>query len=221
MQSGISGHPGVGHVDHLLIEIFRQLSGTWKLNRQLNSENVAEPSGKCEGQAVFTVRPPSSVGNQEEAVKEILYHETGDFEMAPIDGGGECLPRFSFSRKYIWRLSETASGPQDDRHAISIWFTRPGTDELDYRFHNLNFQSSEQCMGKLKDESSTVVVSAKGDHLCVQDMYYSEYKFHLQRRDGGPSHDVDDLFLDTWTTLHTVVGPTKNQRIETFFTRST
>ncbi len=198
-----------------LITLFHNLSGTWLLHRKLHSADASEPAGRCSGKATFTKTPtPSPVvdakGKLHLADAEFLYHEQGEFEMmtAPQIEAGK-VPVFSFSRKYIWRLqtTENASG------TISIWFTKPGTDTIDYLFHNIDLpvDQDEPCPTKHKR-----VLHGTGGHVCVDDFYSSSYSFTLsQKEDDDPS-----LSLSSWTTLHEVRGPKKDQIIETTFIKA-
>lgn len=114
---------------------------------------------------------------------------------------------FSFSRKYIWRLHHA-----ENACTISIWFTKPGTDAIDYLFHKIDIPYNQQD-GSQPD--GHIVLRGTGGHLCIEDFYNSSYTFTMSRRRGNPFLD-----LSSWTTLHEVVGPKKDQVIETTFTRS-
>lgn len=178
--------------------VFRQLQGKWTLARTLQSTNTSEPSGKCYGTASFSLRPVTDV-SEHAATEEMLYEEHGDFEISLPVSTGYASPRLTFSRKYIWRLS---SEPDP---TISVWFTKPGTDELDYLFH-------EQDLDSGSDTSTRVSISAAhshGSHLCVEDMYETDYQYDL----------TEDTRLSRWSTSHTVKGPKKDQLITTTFAR--
>lgn len=183
--------------------IFRQLQGRWKLDRSLKSTNTSEPSGKCYGTASFTPRPVTKISDHS-ASEEMLYEESGDFEITLPVSTGYTGPRLTFSKKYIWRLSI------DREPNISVWFTKPGTDELDYLFHEQDLQSNP-------DGSTNIAVAAArahGSHLCVEDMYETDYQYDLMRK----THS-EDPELSHWSTSHTVKGPKKDQLITTRFTR--
>ena len=116
-------------------------------------------------------------------------------------------PRFSFSRKYVWRLmDEEASKPE-----ISVWFVKPGTEQIDYLFHKFLVQSTSDA------DKRVVHVECSGGHLCVEDFYSSNYTFALHDQSG---HQKDELLLSSWDMLHEVRGPKKDQVIQTTFTRS-
>lgn len=191
----------------LLTELFHKLAGTWTLTRTLNSANATEPSGSCTGTATFTVTQPSPVlgsdGKLNLADAELLYHEQGEFEMAKQSSVQAAIPKFTFSRKYIWRLQKT-----HDNHTISVWFTKPGTNTIDYLFHKIDIPIDNNL---LSNPSDVIVIEGAGGHLCVEDFYSSSYTFHLDRRDGNPP------LLSSFTTTHEVRGPKKDQLIQTTF----
>ncbi|OCT54419.1 hypothetical protein CLCR_00958 [Cladophialophora carrionii] len=196
----------------LLIRLFEDLAGTWLLNRQLRSADPSEPSGRCAGQALFMKRPsPSPVvdpdGKLHSADAELLYHEHGEFEMMMATGNNlTSVPTFTFSRKYIWRLQTAENG-----HTISIWFTKPGTETIDYLFHKIDIPfEDDQNLGA----DGRLVLHGTGGHLCVEDFYSSSYTFTLSRSSAD-----SPIKLASWTTVHEVLGPKKDQHIETTFVR--
>ena len=192
----------------LLHSIIQQLPGTWKLDRRLESSNASEPSGRCYGQAVFTTRSPSQIFGKP-ASFEMVYHETGEFELSSGASQFAGILKLPFSRKYIWRLNAKESLAAHNTSGVSIWFAKPGSGELDYLFHDLSPPTV--------DGFTNLVV--QGDHLCVNDMYNSEYIFHLHRSRRSTSGGQEDATLMEWKAKHIVVGPLKNQRIETVFKR--
>ena len=197
----------------LLRDVFHSLAGTWTLNRRLQSEHTAEPSGTCTGTATFTVTQPSPVldsdGSLNLADAQLLYHEQGEFEMFqnPSSRGGP-IPKFTFSRKYIWRLQAT-----DNTHTISVWFTKPGTDTIDYLFHKIDVPSDHN-IGPTSTDTMTMTIHGAGGHLCVEDFYSSSYEFHLNQNETDATPR-----LASFTTTHEVRGPKKDQLIETSFKR--
>lgn len=183
--------------------VFHQLQGKWKLDRILKSTNTSEPSGKCSGIASFTSRPVTRTSDHA-ASKELLYEESGDFEITLPVNAGYASPRLTFSRKYIWRLSE------DPEPIISVWFTKPGTEDLDYLFHEQDPQSGSG----ISMISSTRTARAHGSHLCVEDMYETDYRYSITHQTASENSKVVQ-----WNTSHTVKGPKKDQLITTTFTR--
>ena len=172
--------------------LFHSLAGTWALNRDLASANLKEPSGKCLGTATLTSRTPSPVidsdGKLHLADAEMLYHESGEFH----------LPnniKMPFSKKYVWRYNK-------DVPKISLWFTKPGTEQVDYLFHNVD----------LTVDKSTV--HGNGGHLCIDDFYSTSYTFQLRME----SQDAQPV-VESWETVHEVRGPKKDQNLTTWFSR--
>lgn len=191
-------------------QVWQQLHGTWNLTRKLHSVNAAEPSGNCKGTATFTIRQPAVFvdddGVLQTASKEMLYSEQGEFEMiTPTQSMS--VPKFSFSRKYIWRLQEDKSANPE----ITIWFVKPGTEQIDYLFHKFLLQ---HITDGSKDGTTVSSVECSGGHLCVEDYYSSSYIFDLQ------NELADNPSLREWNMLHEVRGPKKDQVIETSFSRA-
>lgn len=174
--------------------------------------NTAEPSGNCTGIATFTPRQPAvfvdDEGKLQNASKEMLYSEQGDFEMTSTTPGSG-IPKFSFSRKYIWRLQDDKM----ERPEISIWFVKPGTEQIDYLFHKFLVQNVTDTAA---DGSTASSVECSGGHLCVEDYYSSTYTFQL---DGQAQQNLSDRAITAWNMHHEVQGPKKDQVIETDFSR--
>jgi hypothetical protein len=211
----IAGSMGNTKDADILTSVFRSLEGPWKLERRLNSANTCEPSGRCHGVAHFTSRPPSQV-NQDvqgkgEVVGEMLCHEEGQFQMQAPSVGVQ-MPYMTFSRNYIWRLNSATA--ESGQPSCSLWFTKPGTEELDYLFHGLLIDGHTMSKQGERSHQGISVTRAHGSHLCVEDQYETEYVFMFVDRENEAQ-----LSLAKWQTVHTVKGPKKDQRIETMFTR--
>lgn len=177
--------------------LFLSLAGTWALDRDLASNNADEPAGKCRGTATFVARIPSPVvdpdGKLHLAVAEMLYHETGEFQ----------LPnhiKVPFSKKYIWRLTQNIP-------KISLWFTKPGTEQIDYLFHDID----------LHEDTGRGEARGTGGHLCVDDFYSTAYAFQIPRDSIADQHNRPAVA--SWETVHEVQGPKKDQTLTTRFTR--
>ena len=206
-MSSTSSTPAV-----LLINVFEGLAGSWVLNRQLRSADSSEPSGRCAGTATFTkIQAPSPVldehGKLDIADAELLYHEHGEFEMVKATGDNlTSVSTFAFSRRYIWRFQKA-----NNAYTISVWFTKPGTEVIDYLFHKIDIPTEQE---QTLNSNGRLVLNGSGGHLCVEDFYSSYYAFTLSRPD-----DESSLGLVSWTTVHEVLGPKKEQHIETTFVR--
>ncbi|KAF4551480.1 Hypothetical protein D9617_13g099800 [Elsinoe fawcettii] len=114
----------------------------------------------------------------------LLYHEIGTLV---TDQGFQ----LKADRKYIYRHS-----PDDEK--ISAWFVKEvdGKDDVDYLYHELEFDHEQDRW------------VARGDHLCVNDMYWAFYDFRL-----------DDDKLSMWGLKHQVKGPDKDYSTDTAYTR--
>lgn len=180
-----------------LTTLFDSLTGTWTLSRDLDSANASEPSGKCFGTATFTSRQPSPVldaeGKLHSADAEMLYHEKGEFQLPS-------MIKVPFSKKYVWRLGQDQGGQEQ----ISVWFTKPGTEAVDYLFHDVQISQIDQ-------GEQQVLVHGQGGHLCIDDFYSTEYVFIV-----GEGHDAK---VKHWKTVHEVRGPKKDQVLTTRFQR--
>ena len=189
-----------------LQKLFESLKGQWILLRELQSKNASEPSGFCHGTASFTSREPSPVmgddGELDLAAAELLYSEEGELEVSNT-------VKFKFSRKYIWRLKQD-SGVGN----ISVWFTRPGTELIDYLFHKIDIDMSRTSKS---DHGSLQGLEGNGGHLCVEDFYSSSYTFYLSENAEHQSHAP---LFSAFQSVHEVRGPQKDQVITTQFARS-
>ncbi|RMZ82832.1 hypothetical protein DV737_g1865, partial [Chaetothyriales sp. CBS 132003] len=125
-------------------------------------------------------------GKVETAVAELLYEEEGQLEVS-------LTAKLAFSRKYIWRLNQEA-----DAGTISVWFTKPGTEAIDYLFHKINVDPGKT----IKPERGTVLaVEGSGGHLCVEDFYNSIYTFYLSGK-GEDEHKLSETLFSSFQTVH-------------------
>lgn len=159
--------------------VFRALHGTWALHRRITSTKGAFPSGVFAGTAAFYPRFPTVDKTGKTFDLEYLYVESGTF--TPNEG-----QPIQASRRYVYRYSESLD-------QLSVWFVKPDRNlEVDYLFHNLAFIPPEQA----REEGACV---ARSDHLCVDDMYYTDYRFPLK-----------GIALHYFQVKHTVKGPSKD-----------
>lgn len=163
---------------------FRALQGDWVISRRIVSKDQ-NFSGTLEGQASFHPRFPT----QDHFDLEYLYVESGTFKSA---SGMEMRA----SRRYVYRYSEV-------KDELSVWFVKPEHDlEVDYLFHTLEFQQPAEAR-------KAGAVIAKADHLCVDDMYWTQYTVPLE-----------GIALRRFTVQHTVKGPSKDYVATTRYSRS-
>lgn len=158
---------------------FRALHGHWEIVRRIDSKNGAFPSGTLTGVAAFHPRSPTTDATGKAFDLEYLYIESGTFTTS-------AGLRMDASRRYVYRYSELSD-------ELSIWFVKPENDfEVDYLFHNLNFAKPEES----RKEGTCV---ARADHLCVKDMYWTEYRLPIK-----------GVALPSFSIRHTVKGPDKD-----------
>lgn len=159
--------------------VFRALHGAWTLHRRITSTKGAYPSGVFSGTASFHPRFPTADKSGQTFDLEYLYIESGTFTPT-------CGQPIQASRRYVYRYSE----PQD---RLSVWFVKPDANlEVDYLFHDLAFVPPAEA----KEEGACV---ARSSHLCVDDMYHTDYRFPLK-----------GISLHYFQVKHTVKGPGKD-----------
>ncbi|EMC95109.1 hypothetical protein BAUCODRAFT_526662 [Baudoinia panamericana UAMH 10762] len=173
-------HDCVGNGRYVARAAFRALQGTWDLSRRITSaQNIF--SGTFTGTAAFHPRFPTPDKSRKSFDLEYLYIESGTF--TPANDHEMTLPA---TRRYVYRYSE-------ERDELSVWFLKPSSDlEVDYLFHNLTFVSPK----KARTAGACI---AKADHLCIEDMYWTEYILPLEA-----------IVLRTFEVKHTVKGPQKD-----------
>ncbi|KAL4779565.1 hypothetical protein BJX76DRAFT_351708 [Aspergillus varians] len=206
----------------------------WTLLRTLKSENPNDMQGDLHGTAKFTplrstATPPNSAEN--EGYTDLLYSEEGSL---PQSFG----PGLRWTKKYIWRLS--ASGRisvwfvkvDNKKHKPQAGNEEEeeDEDEADYLFHDFDFISPESETTPASASASesgsglefvpppvppeagpgTRVVAARGNHLCIKDMYRTAYAFRVDEESGE---------VLSWASRHVVRGPKKGQDIVNLYSR--
>lgn len=170
--------------------VFRALQGHWAMHRTIESALPSFPSGVVDGVASFHPRAPTLDESGQEFDLEYLYVESGTLTLS---NGASMTVR----KRYVYRYSEA-------NDELSAWFVKPNNDlEVDYRFHNFCFVPPEEA------QNSGACI-ARADHLCVKDMYWTEYRLPMK---GISLHDFE--------TKHTVKGPHKDYVSNTKYTRPT
>lgn len=200
----------------LTTALFRSLgNSSWSLTRSLRSDNPLDLNGELPGTATFSPLPNTSD-------RDWLYSEEG--EIPGTVGGGTAQAGLRWTKKYIWRANE--------ENQISVWFVKvaPGPEEADYLFHNFDFSESPAALPSESAESQvefiapptpppitalpeteTTVVAARGNHLCINDMYRTAYAFRVRPTTGE---------VLSWASRHVVRGPKKDQEIVNRYERS-
>ncbi|OJZ92427.1 hypothetical protein ASPFODRAFT_95331, partial [Aspergillus luchuensis CBS 106.47] len=207
----------------------------WSLLRVLKSANPHDINGNLHGTASFTSLPDTSTTTQDPPApqRQLLYTETGT--LPPHIGHN-----LQWKKSYIWRLkSSTATSTVKDD--LSVWFVKVGDEKVaDYLFHGMEFllDSNESGSGGDEDEDGgeefvsapvpppaatipggeqTVVVTARGNHLCINDMYRTAYAFRVVKGDGDREGDGIGEVV-SWASRHVVKGPKKDQDIVNYYT---
>ncbi|KAJ5305892.1 hypothetical protein PENANT_c015G05337 [Penicillium antarcticum] len=215
----------------LLTALVTSLSNTrWTLTRTLRSENPLDLNGELRGNATFTPQPPTNTTttNITTTDQDWLYCEDG--EIPNTINIGATQPGLRWTKKYIWRLS-----PETGR--VSVWFVKvaPGPEEADYLFHDFEFDSESGLLDSTEVKSDaqndpgefvappvpsavlatgsgneTTVLNARGNHLCINDMYRTAYAFRIEPETGA---------VISWASRHVVRGPKKGQDIVNQYVR--
>ena len=177
--------------------IFRNLMGTWKLRRTLNSSLPGFPSGTFEGTATFVPRKPTA----HSVAAELLYHEEGELK---TDNGFT----LKANRKYIYRYSQ-------DEDKMSAWFVKEdtkdkhGKEEVDYLFHDV----------EMTDQNSAI--AGQGEHLCSMDMYWAYYEFRMPKiTEQAEDAEDDEPGMNVWGLRYKVKGPEKDYTSDTAYERA-
>lgn len=166
----------------------RAFQGNWRIRRTIKSALPSFPSGTLEGQASFLPRYPTSDNSGRTFDLEYLYVESGTLLLS----NGAAL---NAKKRYVYRYSEA-----DDQ--LSVWFVKTDKDlEVDYLFHNMEFIPPT-------DATKAGPSIAKAEHLCVDDMYETEYRLFFQ-----------GISLLQFETKHSVKGPSKDYVATTTFVR--
>lgn len=214
----------------LLSAIFSSLgpeSRRWSLTRTLHSDNPMDIKGDLHGTATFKPLQRSTGPD-----RDMVYREEG--EMPNMPGMGVGMAGLRWSKKYIWRLSESGK--------ISVWFVKVGggggsgggskkteneEEEADYLFHEFDFNNSHHHNHHPTESAGetfvtapippvasitgeTAVLAARGNHLCINDMYRTAYAFRIHSETGE---------VLSWSSRHMVKGPKKDQDIVNIYQR--
>lgn len=191
-----------------LFSLFSSLSiSRWSLTRTLHSDNPMDIHGEIHGKATFAPKPQHSTSNGPNQESDMVYQEEG--EMPKTLGMG--MAGLRWSKRYMWRLSG---------RRMSVWFVKTGDEEADYLFHEFDFNPMDKIdapaevtaplppMPSITGE--TTVLTARGSHLCINDMYRTAYAFRIRPETGQ---------VLSWSSRHVVKGPKKDQDIVNIYQR--
>ncbi|KAI2918550.1 hypothetical protein CBS63078_3112 [Aspergillus niger] len=199
----------------------------WTLLRVLKSANPHDINGNLHGTASFTPLDTTTAQPQSPPQRQLLYTETGTL---PAHIGHN----LQWKKSYIWRLSAPSTSTSAVKDDLSVWFVKVGDEKVaDYLFHGMEFHTdtsdtstSGEGEGEEDDEyvsapvppaagGETVVVTARGNHLCINDMYRTAYAFRVLKGDGG-GDGIGEVV--SWASRHVVKGPKKDQDIVNYYT---
>lgn len=168
--------------------------------------------GEIRGTATFTpckqTKDTANTDAQETPDEQTLvYCEEGEMPASVMGMAG-----LRWTKRYIWRLADN----------MSVWFAKADRDEADYLFHEFDFENQKQSGPTATTTNpDTVMVTAptppvvanvressilvaRGNHLCINDMYRTAYAFRVLAETGE---------VISWSSRHVVKGPKKDQDI--------
>ncbi|PYH49908.1 uncharacterized protein BP01DRAFT_352443 [Aspergillus saccharolyticus JOP 1030-1] len=155
---------------------------------------------------------------------QTLYTESGTL---PATLGAN----LRWTKSYIWRLSPEG---RISVWFVKVTKDADVNPEADYLFHEVEFEVDGVGGGTASDpvaegdhgtndqtyvtppvppeapqslspsEAATVVLTARGNHLCIKDMYRTAYAFRVRAETGE---------VVSWASRHVVKGPKKDQDI--------
>lgn len=205
--------------------IFNLLKGQWTVHREIKSLLPSLPSGRFVGTATFTAHfqstPKSTNPVPTLETVSYLYHEQGIFTTTPFPNS--CQPGFEINvnRRYVYSY-------QPDRDELSVHFVKLKPNNIPVG-NEEKLQDTEIQLGGDRTEAYEIDYVylpslefsfendrwvARGDHLCVKDMYWAFYDF------GCLQHEEDLLKMDKWGLKHSVKGPDKEYTSDTVYVRS-
>ncbi|KAF4766870.1 hypothetical protein HAV15_011031 [Penicillium sp. str.  len=175
----------------LLSTIITSLSNTrWTLTRTLRSENPLDLNGELRGTATFTAQPPTTTTD-----RDWLYCEEG--EIPSNVGTGALPPGLRWTKKYIWRQDS-------DSGRVSVWFVKLESQSGSAQKDPGEFVAPPVPPAVSTSGNETTVLNARGNHLCINDMYRTAYAFRIESDTGE---------VLSWASRHVVRGPKKGQDI--------
>jgi Family of unknown function (DUF6314) len=172
--------------------------------------------------------------------RDILYREEGEMPPSTAAGHGMVGLQLRWTKTYIWRLHDRTTSGRDEEaenkngketttmiHGISVWFVKMASElEADYLFHEFEFDDNSSTDDDpiaaaptpppipptASAAGNTSILTARGNHLCVNDLYHTAYSFRIRDKTGE---------VLSWASRHVVKGPKKNQDIVNVYERET
>ncbi|KAF7719075.1 Uncharacterized protein PECH_000259 [Penicillium ucsense] len=208
-------------------------SSRWTLIRTLHSDNPLDLNGELRGTATFT---PLSATTE----RDWLYSEEGEIPSAVTGGAALPGLRWTkkyiwresvdAGRISVWFV-KVAPGPEEADYLFHNFDfandVRQGdtTNHTDGRVSegsspnvvNEGNKDDEELVtpptppNSALDNTETTVLTAQGNHLCINDMYRTAYAFRILSKTGE---------VVSWASRHVVKGPRKNQDIVNRYERA-
>ncbi|EAW08536.1 uncharacterized protein ACLA_032720 [Aspergillus clavatus NRRL 1] len=204
----------------------------WSLLRTLQSDNPLDINGELRGTATFTpLRRRRRRPATEDKPHEMLYREEGELPNT-FGMGLRWTKKYIWQRGEqgaisVWfvkvkpsaRRQGAATTAEEEEEKEE---EEEDEDEADYLFHDFDFEVEAEPEPEADgegetfvappappavaegDQGETDVVLARGNHLCINDMYRTAYAFRIRRASGE---------VVSWSSRHVVKGPKKNQDI--------
>ncbi|KAL4952172.1 hypothetical protein BDW69DRAFT_168341 [Aspergillus filifer] len=213
----------------------------WTLLRKLKSENVHDLTGDLHGTATFTPLPPKSARAQDQAQghQDLLYSEEGSLPASFGPGlrwTKNYIWRLSPEGKIsVWFVKVDKAYQDGEQEADYLFHefnfdsaisTSDDLDTFDVSASVAAIEASGLDMEEFVvapvpppvshrtaagSEMRSKVISARGNHLCIDDMYRTAYAFRIDEESGE---------VLSWASRHVVKGPKKGQDIVNFYSRA-
>ncbi|KAJ9296046.1 hypothetical protein DTO271G3_5621 [Paecilomyces variotii] len=213
-------------------------SRPWRLTRTLRSDNPAEINGQLTGTATFTFLKKGSdsardmLYREEGGMPSTLIRGMAGLRWTKKyiwrlreDGAGISV----WFVKVGGVESQTRNQNQESEdeadylfHEFDFSDSSSGTDDMRVVASEKQDQDEDSSSGSILvtppvpplpnsrlGSTTTTVLTARGNHLCVNDMYRTAYSFRIRPETGE---------VLSWTSRHVVKGPKKDQDIVNLYT---
>ncbi|KAI9368610.1 hypothetical protein BJX61DRAFT_546381 [Aspergillus egyptiacus] len=217
-------------------DIQGQLRGTARFTPLRSSSSQTTRSQEQEQEQSQPQPQPQPQGS----AQDLLYSEEGTLPHLQLPNMN-FPAGLRWTKKYIWRLSSDGrisvwfvrvDKRPGDKDRVE---EGEGEEEADYLFHEFEFSDADSTQhiysghdsGTSEEEEfvtaptppevfgsegrRTRVITARGNHLCVNDMYRTAYAFRVEEGSGE---------VVSWASRHVVRGPRKAQDIVNLYSRT-
>ncbi|KAJ5493490.1 hypothetical protein N7539_002236 [Penicillium diatomitis] len=205
----------------------------WTLIRTLRSDNPLDLNGELRGTATFTLLPATTE-------RDWLYSEEGEIPSAVTGGAALPGLRWTkkyiwresvdAGRISVWFVKVTPGPEEADYLFHNFDFPNdirqgnnsnqpdgPLAEDLGQSTLDEGNKDDEELVtpptppNSALDDTETTVLTAQGNHLCINDMYRTAYAFRILSKTGE---------VVSWASRHVVKGPKKNQDIVNRYERA-